>query len=144
MVSRQPEHVDSPRNKRYSECLETQRGRERWKRAGVRLGRCWSGGVPSHSPKTAASETVGQLPRAEEVHQKKENAGKKPYRGCKNLDKKHDLYRSFRPPIKRNGQEYISCWIWIIFFLQKTDTYSSSVLCSSCLRDVLFCFCPDQ
>ena len=105
MVSKQPEHVASPRNKRYYECLETQRGRERRNSAGVRLGRCWSEGLPSHSPNTAAGEAEGELPRAEKVHQKKENEGKKAYRECKNLDEKHMLCIALSDlPLKQMGK----------------------------------------
>lgn len=122
MVSKQPEHVDIPRSKRYYECLESQRGRERENRARLRLGRCWSGGLPSHSASTVASEAEDELPHAEKVHKKKENAGKKAYRECKKLDawiaydarciiympEVYDLYCSFRSPIKTNRQQYIS------------------------------------
>jgi len=80
MVSKQPERVDSPRSKRYYKCLETQRGGESWSKAGVGLGRCWSGEFPSCSTSTAASEAEGELPCAEKVHQEKENEGKKAYR----------------------------------------------------------------
>lgn len=111
MVSKQPEHVDIPSSKRYYECLESQRGGERENRAGLRLGKCWSGGLPSHSASTAASEAEDELPHAEKVQKKKENAGKKVYRECKKLHhmlEAYDLYCSFRPPFKTNRQEYIS------------------------------------
>lgn len=105
MVSKQPEHVDSPRSKRYYECLETQRGRERRNRPGVRLGRCWSGGVPSRSASTAASEGEGELPRAEKVYQKKENEGKKAYRDWKNLVEKHVFCIALSDlPLKQMGK----------------------------------------
>lgn len=137
MVSKQPEHADSPRSKRYYECLETQRGRERWNRAGIRLGGCWSGGLSSCSSSTAADEAEGQLPHHEKMHQKKENEG------CKNLDEKRKLCITLSDLPLKWSRVHILLYV-IIFILQKTDIYSSRVLYSSCLRNVLVSFCPEQ
>lgn len=133
MVSKQPEHADSPRSNRYYECLETQRGRRN--RPGIRLGGCWSGGLSLLSTSPTAGEAEAELPHHENLPQKKENEG------CKSLDEKHKLcITHLGLPLKEFKSAYLAV---IIFILQKTDIYSSHVN-SSCLRNVLVSFGTEQ